>query len=86
MTTREVRKYSVEYERALAAFIIMLAPIIPHMAASMWCGFSAAPGRLTPESKEINRNADVLQQTWPKIDDDYKLPLSFLVFPMNKIQ
>lgn len=72
---REVRKYSKEYEKVLAATIIMLAPVTPHFAATLWFGFTSAPGRLNTDCHEINWNENVLKQKWPTIDGEYEVPL-----------
>ncbi|GJQ87681.1 hypothetical protein Trydic_g17499 [Trypoxylus dichotomus] len=65
---------SFQYERALAAQIILLAPMAPHFASELWSGFLSAENRLNDNS-EIDWNADVLQQRWPDVDYDYRLEL-----------
>lgn len=65
--------HSKQYERALAAQIILLSPMAPHFASELWSGFISAPNRLNID--EINWNEDVLQQNWPIIDENYKLEL-----------
>lgn len=68
--------FSEEYEKALAAQIIMLAPIAPHFAAELWAGFSGAPNRL---SNRIIWDKPVNLQPWPKVDSDYCLDLQIRV-------
>lgn len=53
----------------------MLTPIAPHFAATLWYGFTAAPHRINIDSDEINWKANVFQQKWPKMDEDFKVPL-----------
>lgn len=65
---------SPQYERALAAQIILLAPMAPQFASELWSGFLIAENRLNADS-DINWNASVLEQIWPSIDLDYKLEL-----------
>lgn len=65
---------SREYERALAAQIIMLAPFAPHFASELWAIFCSAKYHLI-DSKEVDLDKDVLEQKWPQIDMDYKLML-----------
>ncbi|KAL7306946.1 hypothetical protein TKK_0000704 [Trichogramma kaykai] len=64
-----------EYERALAAQIIMLAPLAPHFASELWAGFCKAPHRLVNDG-EFDWDKDVLQQRWPEVDMEYKLKLN----------
>ncbi|XP_060534857.1 probable leucine--tRNA ligase, mitochondrial [Cylas formicarius] len=63
-----------EFERALAAQIVMLAPMAPHFASELWSGFVAAPGRLATSG--IAWDEPVLCQRWPEVDADYELELS----------
>ncbi|CAO1415945.1 unnamed protein product [Diamesa serratosioi] len=65
------------YERALAAQIIMLAPMAPHFASELWSRFVAAPNRIAKDSDAINWNANVFEQKWPEVDQDYELELTF---------
>ncbi|XP_012267572.2 leucine--tRNA ligase, mitochondrial isoform X1 [Athalia rosae] len=71
-----------EYERALAAQIIMLAPLAPHFASELWAGFCSAPRLLHSKivsEREIQWDKDVLQQNWPEVDMEYKIPLTAYV-------
>lgn len=72
-------KYGAQYERALAAVIIMIAPMAPHFASELWAKFTAAPNRINNNSLEIKWVENVLQQQWPHIDPDYKVDLIFKV-------
>ncbi|KRT79234.1 tRNA synthetase, partial [Oryctes borbonicus] len=65
---------SPQYERALAAQIILLAPMAPHFASELWSGFLSAEHRISDNS-EIDWDADVLQQKWPDVDYNYNLEL-----------
>jgi leucyl-tRNA synthetase len=40
---RTVVEQSVEYEKLLAAQVIMLAPLAPHLACELWDGIAAVP-------------------------------------------
>lgn len=65
---------SLQFERALACQIILLAPMAPHFASELWSGFVSAPNRLTT-NEEIQWDKGVLEQRWPDIDYDYNLDL-----------
>lgn len=75
---------SLQFERALACQIILLAPIAPYFASELWSGFISAPNRINT-TEEIKWDKDVLEQNWPKIDDNYNMNIvcqvneSFLV-------
>ncbi|XP_063616654.1 leucine--tRNA ligase, mitochondrial [Cydia splendana] len=71
----EVIAKSKEYELALATLIIMLSPVAPHFCSELWAGFLSAPKRISQSSPLINWQENVLGQTWPKVDDHYKLSL-----------
>ncbi|KOB65649.1 Leucyl-tRNA synthetase, partial [Operophtera brumata] len=62
-----------EFELALASLIIMLAPVTPHFCSELWAGFLSAPKRLNQNSHLINWDKAVLEQTWPRVDDDFEL-------------
>lgn len=66
--------HSKQFERALAAQIIMLAPMAPCFASELWSGFIGAPNRLN-DFTEIFWDKTVLEQSWPQTDMDYKLDL-----------
>lgn len=66
--TPDVEALGANYERALAAQIIMLAPMAPHFASELWARFTTAPNRVTETSDHINWEADVFSQQWPKVD------------------
>nr|CAI5823146.1 unnamed protein product [Callosobruchus analis] len=59
-----VYAYSKQFERALAAQIILLAPMAPHFASELWSGFVSAPNRLN-DSGEVIWDKAVLEQKWP---------------------
>ncbi|KAF2900671.1 hypothetical protein ILUMI_05517 [Ignelater luminosus] len=66
--------YSLQFERALACQLILLAPMAPHFASELWSGFTSAPHRLNTDS-EIQWDKTVLEQKWPIVDKDHKLDL-----------
>lgn len=68
-----------QFERALAAQLIMLAPMAPHFASELWSKFASAPHRLNPTNPEFQWDQDVLSQIWPEIDHNYKLDLTIKV-------
>ncbi|XP_064466582.1 leucine--tRNA ligase, mitochondrial-like isoform X2 [Ornithodoros turicata] len=69
---RGTTNFGCEFERALAALIIMLAPIAPHFASELWAGFSNA-AEFTDVGHDITK--PVMQQAWPQVDMDYNLDL-----------
>lgn len=76
---KETITYSEQYERAIAAQIIMLAPMAPHFASELWAKFVAIPNRLNPDSAEIRWSRSVFEQKWPDVDMDYELKLIFRI-------
>lgn len=66
-------KYSAEYELAMAHIIITTAPYAPHFASEMWSKFVTIPNRLNQDTGNIDWDKDVLQQRWPKLDDNYEV-------------
>ncbi|KFB37367.1 hypothetical protein ZHAS_00004663 [Anopheles sinensis] len=80
--TPDVVTYSRQYELALAAQIIMLAPMAPHFAAELWGQFLATPNRIDrTEQKDswIRWDGGVFDQRWPEIDDEFPLDLTFKI-------
>ncbi|KAG5875054.1 hypothetical protein JTB14_026185 [Gonioctena quinquepunctata] len=86
--------HSPQFERALAAQIILLAPMAPHFASELWSGFLSAPNRLN-DTEEIGWDRDVFEQKWPETDMDYNLDLvcqvngfenSIVKFPRRQIE
>ncbi|KAJ0000233.1 hypothetical protein NQD34_012075 [Periophthalmus magnuspinnatus] len=69
LTTATVRvlQHSVEFEEALAALILMTAPMAPHLASELWAGLSQVKNPLSPFSQK----GDVLLQPWPTVDPEY---------------
>uniref|UniRef100_A0A8C7WMM0 leucine--tRNA ligase n=1 Tax=Oryzias sinensis TaxID=183150 RepID=A0A8C7WMM0_9TELE len=55
-----VLQHSVEFEEALAALVLMTAPMAPHLASELWAGCSV-----------LLRGGEVLQQSWPIVDPQY---------------
>lgn len=64
-----------QYERALSAQIIMLAPFAPHFASELWSRFIAAPNRVNEQSGYIRWSEDVFGQQWPRVDAHHKVPV-----------
>lgn len=77
--SKNVISYSRQYERALAAQIILLAPLAPHFACELWSIFTSAPGRLNVDSDEIKWDKSFLEQIWPDVDMEYELDLTLKV-------
>lgn len=78
--TNAIRRASVDvvahgknYERALAAQIIMLAPMAPHLSSEYWARFKSAKNRLTSES--INWSGDVFSQQWPRVEPHHQIEM-----------
>jgi len=69
-----VYSYSLQFERALATQLLLLAPMAPHFASELWSGFVSAPNRLD-NSGEIEWDKPILEQKWPETDMDYELDL-----------
>uniref|UniRef100_A0A3Q2EEF4 leucine--tRNA ligase n=1 Tax=Cyprinodon variegatus TaxID=28743 RepID=A0A3Q2EEF4_CYPVA len=59
-TLSVILQHSVEFEEALAALVIMAAPMAPHLASELWAGHPL-----------LLRGGDVLQQPWPIVDTEY---------------
>jgi len=75
-SSKEVIALSEEYEKALAAQIVMLSAVAPHFAAELWAGFLSAPNRI---SNLIIWNKPINQQPWPKVDHNYCLTMNVIV-------
>ncbi|XP_014851486.1 PREDICTED: probable leucine--tRNA ligase, mitochondrial [Poecilia mexicana] len=66
--TVRVLQHSVEFEEALAALVVMTAPMAPHLASELWAGLCTVTN---PQSPLLLRGGDVLQQPWPNVDPEY---------------
>ncbi|XP_035779650.1 probable leucine--tRNA ligase, mitochondrial [Anopheles albimanus] len=78
----EVIAFSRQYELALAAQIVMLAPMAPHFAVELWQQFLTVPNRVTQDTENdavIRWNGGVFDQRWPEIDQDFPLDLTFKI-------
>lgn len=53
----------------------MLSPVTPHFCSELWAGFLEAPHRICTDPNVIDWNKDVMNQKWPKVDDEYQLSL-----------
>ncbi|TNN37209.1 putative leucine--tRNA ligase, mitochondrial [Liparis tanakae] len=67
-TTVKVVQHSVEFEEALAALVLMTAPMAPHLASELWAGLRQVKH---PVSHLLQRGGDALQQLWPTVDAEY---------------
>uniref|UniRef100_A0A1A9ZUG1 leucine--tRNA ligase n=1 Tax=Glossina pallidipes TaxID=7398 RepID=A0A1A9ZUG1_GLOPL len=76
---KSIQSFSKEYERSLAAQLIMLAPMAPHFSSELWSKFVSAPKRLHSSPTDFNWETDVLAQRWPEIDQQYKVDLTVKV-------
>lgn len=76
---KHIIRYGKQYERALAAQLIMLAPMAPHFASELWSKFASTSNRINSSSAELQWNEDVLAQKWPEIDQHYQLDLAIKV-------
>ncbi|XP_050728136.1 probable leucine--tRNA ligase, mitochondrial isoform X2 [Eriocheir sinensis] len=65
---------SEEFERTLAAQIIMLSPLTPHFASELWAGFSSVAA-----CPSIKKELPLTEQPWPEVDQDYPLPLRYSI-------
>ncbi|CAG00022.1 unnamed protein product, partial [Tetraodon nigroviridis] len=66
--TVRVVQHSLEFEEALAALVLMTAPMAPHLASELWAGLCQVNH---PLSELLQRGGDVLQQQWPTVDPKY---------------
>uniref|UniRef100_A0A8C6T5K6 leucine--tRNA ligase n=1 Tax=Neogobius melanostomus TaxID=47308 RepID=A0A8C6T5K6_9GOBI len=65
--TIRVLHHSVEFEEALAALILMTAPMAPHLASELWAGIIQNNIIFI----QCSHFGDVLQQPWPTVDPEY---------------
>uniref|UniRef100_A0A0K8SRU4 leucine--tRNA ligase n=2 Tax=Lygus hesperus TaxID=30085 RepID=A0A0K8SRU4_LYGHE len=75
---QETMAQSLEFEKALAALLIMLAPMAPHFASELWFRFQMAP-RSLQSPMTIQWKNNIFKQSWPQMDDDYLLDVIFKV-------
>uniref|UniRef100_A0A669C340 leucine--tRNA ligase n=1 Tax=Oreochromis niloticus TaxID=8128 RepID=A0A669C340_ORENI len=66
--TVRLLQHSVEFEEALAALVMMTAPMAPHLASELWAGLCQVKQPLSPI---LQHGGDVLQQSWPTVDPEY---------------
>uniref|UniRef100_A0A2P2I6A3 leucine--tRNA ligase n=2 Tax=Hirondellea gigas TaxID=1518452 RepID=A0A2P2I6A3_9CRUS len=60
-----------EFEKSLAALLVMLAPIIPHMSAELWLAFS------TYANTKHFQEGTVQEQPWPQRDAGFQPTVIF---------
>ncbi|CAL8135421.1 unnamed protein product [Orchesella dallaii] len=65
-------KESLEFERAFGVLIICIYPILPAFSAQLWQSFR---GVATHTEAEYNLDKEVWEQSWPEVDQNYKLDL-----------
>uniref|UniRef100_A0A1A8I9E3 leucine--tRNA ligase n=5 Tax=Nothobranchius kuhntae TaxID=321403 RepID=A0A1A8I9E3_NOTKU len=63
--TVRVVQHSLDFEEALAALVMMVAPMAPHLASELWSGLCQVTNALSPL---LLRGGEVLQQPWPIVD------------------
>ncbi|CAG0913886.1 unnamed protein product [Notodromas monacha] len=80
---RSVVEKSKEYEKLLAAHIIMLAPLAPHLACELWDGIAAVQNHAV---EDFDWGTNVLLQKWPQVDDNFPLNFYVLVNGREKVQ
>lgn len=76
---KEVIAFSPKFEEAIATLITTLAPMAPHFASELWRGLALAPRLPQSSSSGIEWGKPVLQQPWPELDPEYRLPLGIHV-------
>ncbi|XP_077285543.1 leucyl-tRNA synthetase, mitochondrial [Arctopsyche grandis] len=74
---------SSEYELALAAQFLMLAPIAPHFACELWAGLISAEKRINKTSHLIDWEKNILNQKWPVVDPNYSLDVLIMIGGKN---
>ncbi|XP_055891395.1 probable leucine--tRNA ligase, mitochondrial [Biomphalaria glabrata] len=62
------------YERALGDLIVMIGVMAPHFASELWTGLADVATFQTHDWK-----SSVLNQPWPKLDQDFLMPLTYSV-------
>ncbi|XP_069473352.1 leucine--tRNA ligase, mitochondrial [Ambystoma mexicanum] len=67
-TSQRLVLHSKEFEDALAALCVMIAPLAPHLACELWNGLSHIDNKLCTH---YNWHSDVLHQSWPSVDKEY---------------
>lgn len=55
----------------------------PHFTSELWSHFTRVPNRINKSSNDFDWEKDVLEQSWPKIDNNYALELTFKVRTFN---
>ncbi|XP_012935137.1 probable leucine--tRNA ligase, mitochondrial [Aplysia californica] len=71
---REVARSSRAYERAVGDLVVMLGVMAPHFASELWVGLADVA-----QYDTHSWNDGVLDQTWPSLDDDFMMPLTYKV-------
>ncbi|KAM8869548.1 leucine--tRNA ligase, mitochondrial [Spinachia spinachia] len=66
--TVKVVQHSEEFEEALAALVLMIAPMTPHLASELWAGLCQVKN---PLGGLLQQEGNVLQQSWPTVDPEY---------------
>jgi leucyl-tRNA synthetase len=72
---RSVVSHSQQYERLLAELVIMISPFAPMFACELWSGLaSVLRDKMT--NKQFDWGELVLDQQWPTLDTNYRLPMT----------
>lgn len=65
---------SAAYERAVGDLLVILSVMAPHFTSELWAGLAHVA-----KSKSHDWSRNVLDQSWPSIDQDFLMPLEFKV-------
>lgn len=69
---KELIKFSEQYEQALGGLLIAISPIAPLFASECWSKFLSVTNRVATNQSYFKWEADVLEQSWPKVDEVFK--------------
>lgn len=70
--SNQIVKYSGQYERTLGSLLIMFAPIAPLFASECWSKFISVPNRVEIKESYFKWSKDVVEQSWPSLDKEFK--------------
>lgn len=70
--SNQIVKYSGQYERTLGSLLIMFAPIAPLFASECWSKFISVPNRVEIKENYFKWSKDVVEQSWPSLDKEFK--------------
>lgn len=75
---------SHEMERSIGDLLIMIYPIIPHLAHELWSGFVHYLPSDSISRSHYSVDKLVSEQAFPRVDDDYCRPLKIVVDAQEK--